>query len=166
MAIVDIIVLSVIGLSCLFGGFRGLMKEALSLAFWIGAAVLASVFSDEAAGYLTGTIDNPVMRRIAAFVLIFVVTVFTGGIISNLLSKLMSAAGLGGVDRMLGALFGIIRGIVIVTVVVMLTAQLDSTREAYGQSILMPYIMVLAQFFQDLFGLAPEAVDVATAAAA
>jgi uncharacterized membrane protein required for colicin V production len=53
-------------------------------------------------------------------------------------------------------LFGIIRGVVIVTVVVMLTAQLDYTREMYGQSILVPYIMVLADFFQNLFGLAAE----------
>lgn len=158
MAIVDIIVLSIIGLSCAFGGFRGLVKEALSLAFWIGAAVLASLFSDEAAVHLVSSIDNPALRRVAAFVLIFVVTVFIGGLLSNLFSKLMSRAGLGGVDRMLGALFGIIRGVVIVTVVVMMTSQLEFTREVYGQSILMPYIMVLAEFFQNLFGLTADPV--------
>lgn len=153
MAIVDIIILGVVLLSCLFGAFRGLIKEALSLAFWIGAAVLASVFSDAVALRLSNVIDTPVLRQIAAFVLIFVFTVFAGGLISNLISKLMSRAGLGGVDRALGAIFGIIRGVVIVTVVVMLTAQLQVTRELYGESILMPYIMVLADFFQDLFGL-------------
>ena len=158
MAIVDIIVLSIIGLSCIFGAFRGLVKEALSLAFWIGAAVLGSLFSDEAAVHLGSSIDNPALRRVAAFVLIFVVTVFIGGLLSNLFSRLMSKAGLGGVDRMLGALFGIFRGVVIVTVVVMMTLQLEVTRELYGQSILMPYIMVLAEFFQNLFGLTAEPV--------
>lgn len=157
MAIVDLIILGIILLSCLFGAFRGLVKEALSLAFWIGAAILASVFSGAVAAHLTGIIDTPVLRQVAAFVLIFVFTVFAGGLISNGISRLMSKAGLGGVDRMLGALFGIIRGVVIVTIVVMLTAGLEVTRELYGESMLMPYIMVLADFFQDLFGLEPAA---------
>jgi membrane protein required for colicin V production len=138
-----------------FGAFRGLVKEALSLAFWIGAAVLASLLDDTVATQLGELVANPTARRMTAFVLIFVVTVFAGGLISNLLSKLTSRAGLGGTDRMLGALFGIIRGVVIVTVVVMLTAQLEVAliREAYGESFLVPYIMMLAGMFQDMFGL-------------
>jgi membrane protein required for colicin V production len=153
VAVVDIIILAIIGVSALLGVFRGLVKEALSLAFWIGAAVLASLFSDALAAQLAGTIDNPIARQVAAFILIFVFTVFAGGLISNLISKLMSKAGLGGVDRALGALFGIIRGVVIVTVIVMLTGELEFTRGIYGDSILTPYIMVLADFFLDLFGM-------------
>jgi membrane protein required for colicin V production len=159
VGIVDLIVLGIILLSCLFGAFRGLVKEALSLAFWIGAAILASVFSAGVAAQLTGVIDTPVLRQVAAFVLIFIFTVFAGGLISNGISKLMSRAGLGGIDRTLGALFGIIRGVVIVTVVVMLTAGLELTREIYGESILMPYLMVLADFFQELFGIEPAAMQ-------
>jgi membrane protein required for colicin V production len=161
VAVVDIIILAIIGVSCLLGVFRGLVKEALSLAFWIGAAILASVFSGALAAQLAGTIDNPIARQVAAFILIFVFTVFAGGLISNLISKLMSRAGLGGVDRGLGALFGIIRGVVIVTVIVMLTAQLEMTRAIYGESILTPYIMVLADFFLNLFGMEPpQAPDI------
>lgn len=166
MAVVDLIILGIIGISCLLGVFRGLVKEALSLAFWIGAAILASVFSDAAALQMAGFIDNPILRQITAFVLIFVFTVFAGGLLSNLISKLMSKAGLGGVDRALGALFGIIRGVVIVTVIVMLTVQLEMTREIYGESNLTPYIMVLADFFLDLFGMeAPAEPSGAPAAA-
>jgi membrane protein required for colicin V production len=156
LAIVDIIVLGIVTLSCAFGGFRGLVKEALSLAFWIAAAVLGVLFSDDAAIYVAGSIENPVFKQAAGFVVVFVVTVIVGAIISNLCSKLMSAVGLGGVDRMLGALFGIIRGLVIVTVMVMLTAPLEFTRELYGQSILLPYFLVMADFFQGLFGLGAE----------
>lgn len=161
MGIVDLIILGIVLLSCLFGAFRGLVKEALSLAFWIGAAVLASVFNDALALRLAFISDSPVVRQIAAFILIFVFTVFAGGLLSNLISKLMSRAGLGGVDRALGALFGIIRGLVIVTIIVMLTVRLPVTREPYGESILMPYIMVLADLFEDLFGLAAEAAPAA-----
>jgi membrane protein required for colicin V production len=154
MAIADIIILAVIGLSLLFGGFRGLVKEALALGFWIAAAVLASVFNVRAAGLFAGLISNPAVQRIAAFIVIFVVTVFTGGLISNLISRLTTAAGLGGVDRGLGALFGIVRGVVIVTLVVMLTAQFEITRVWYGESRLVPYALVLAEYFQNLLAAA------------
>jgi membrane protein required for colicin V production len=155
MAVVDLIILGIILVSCLLGIFRGLVKEALSLVFWIGAAILASVFSGVLAARLAGLIDSQVLRQITAFVLIFVFTVFAGGLISNLISRLMSKAGLGGVDRALGALFGIIRGVVIVTVIVALTAPLEITREIYGESILTPYIMELADFSLGLFGVEP-----------
>lgn len=155
MAIVDIIVLSVVLLSLVFGGFRGLVKEALSLAFWVIAAVLASMFSIQAGQTVFGTlISSPVLQRVAGFLLVFVVTVFVGGLVSNGISKLMSKAGLGGVDRALGALFGIIRGVVIVTLVVAVTAQMEWTRGWYDQSTLVPFLLVLAQYFQNLLGLA------------
>jgi len=154
MAIVDIIVFSVVLLSLVFGGFRGLVKEALSLAFWVIAAVLASMFSIQAGVAVFGTlISSPALQRVAGFLLVFVVTVFAGGLLSNVLSKLMSKAGLGGVDRALGALFGIIRGVVIVTLVVAVTAQMEWARGWYDQSTLVPYLLVLAQYFQNLLGL-------------
>jgi membrane protein required for colicin V production len=145
--------------SCLFGAFRGLVKEALSLAFWIGAAVLANLF-DEQLGQRLDFVDNTALRPLVAFVIIFIVTVFAGGLVSNLISGLMSRAGLGGTDRVLGALFGIIRGVVIVTLIVMFTAGLDQTRELYGQSMLMPYVIVLTELFQSMFGLTPDVIDV------
>lgn len=155
MAIVDIIVLSVVLLSLVLGGFRGLVKEALSLAFWVIAAVLASMFSIQAGQAVFGTfISSPALQRVAGFLLVFVVTVFAGGLVSNGVSKLMSKAGLGGADRALGALFGIIRGVVIVTLVVAVTAQMEWARGWYDQSTLVPYLLVLAQYFQNLLGLA------------
>jgi len=155
MAIVDIIVLSVVLLSLVLGGFRGLVKEALSLAFWVIAAVLASMFSIQAGQAVFGTfISSPALQRVAGFLLVFVVTVFAGGLVSNGISKLMSKAGLGGADRALGALFGIIRGVVIVTLVVAVTAQMEWARGWYDQSTLVPYLLVLAQYFQNLLGFA------------
>lgn len=153
MAAVDSIILVVIGLSLIFGGFRGLVKEALSLTFWVLAVVLASMFNEQAAEQFSGLVNNPGVRRVIAFVLIFIATVFGGGLLSNLISRLTSAAGLGTPDRALGALFGIVRGIVIVTLVVMLTAQLEVTRDWYSESRLVPYALILAEHFQDVLGL-------------
>jgi membrane protein required for colicin V production len=154
---VDIIVLGIIALSCLFGGLRGLVKEAFSLVSWIAAVVLASMFSAELADMMTGLIDTASVRKIAAFVLIFVASVFAGALLSNLISSATSAVGLGAVDRALGAVFGIIRGVVIVTVVVMLTSQMEITGEIYSTSILVPYLMIVAEHLREFFNLSMAA---------
>ena len=158
MAAVDVIVLSMILISCMFGIFRGLIKEALSLFFWVAAAVLAALYSPLLAQSLAFVSENPTVRRMAAFALIFIGTVFGGALINNLIAKITAAAGLRGVDRSLGALFGIIRGVVIVTLVVMLTAGFEFTGPWYGESLSIPYIMVLADYFRQLLGMTPEAV--------
>ena len=158
MAAVDVIVLSIILISCMFGIFRGLIKEALSLFFWVAAAVLAALYSPLLAQSLAFVSENPTVRRMAAFALIFIGTVFGGALINNLIAKITAAAGLRGVDRSLGALFGIIRGVVIVTLVVMLTTGFEFTGPWYGESLSIPYIMVLADYFRQLLGMTPEAV--------
>jgi len=159
MTIVDIIIAAVIALSLVFGALRGLVKEALSLSFWVVAAVLASVFSAQAGQQLwSWALATEPLQRIAGFATIFIVTVFVGGILSNLVSALMNKAGLGGADRALGALFGIIRGIVLVLLVVVFTAELEFTRSWYEQSLLVPYLQATAAYFLELLGLAPDAV--------
>lgn len=159
MATVDIFVLLIIGVSCLLGIFRGLIKEALSLVFWIGAIIAAGVFSTTAGAWLSDFIVNPMLQRVAAFVLIFIVVVFVGGLISNGISSLLSEAGLGAADRALGALFGIVRGVVIITVIVMLTSRFSFTQQFYGQSQAMPYVMAMADWLQDRLGITPDGIE-------
>jgi membrane protein required for colicin V production len=158
MAVADIIVLATIGISFLFGLWRGLVKEALSLAFWIGAVILAGMFSAQLSVKLSRWIENPALQQAAAFVIIFIGTVFAGGLISNMVSRLTSAVGLKAADRGLGGLFGIFRGVVIVTVVVMLTVQfVDAAKPWYEDSRTVPYLLVLGEYFQDLLGLSQVA---------
>lgn len=159
MATVDLLVLLIIGVSCLLGIFRGLIKEALSLVFWIGSIIAAGMFSTTAGRWLSGLIVSPMLQRVAAFVLIFVVLVFVGGLISNGISKLLSEAGLGAADRTLGALFGIVRGVVIITVIVMLTSRFSFTQQFYSQSQSMPYVMTMANWLQDRLGISPDGIE-------
>lgn len=159
MSAVDIVVLLIIGVSCLLGIFRGLIKEALSLVFWIGAIIAAGFFSSTAGSWLSDFIANPMLQRVAAFVLIFVVVVFVGGLISNGISALLSEAGLGAADRALGALFGIVRGVVIITVIVMLTSRFSFTQQFYSQSQSMPYVMTMADWLQDRLGITHDGIE-------
>lgn len=158
MALTDIIVLGTIGVSLLFGAWRGLVKEALALAFWIAAVVLAFMFNAALEPRLGWISDSAAIRRVAASALIFVGTVFAGGIISTLASKLFSAVGLKAADRGLGALFGVIRGVVVVTLVVALTAGFEPVRPYYSEARTVPYLMVLAERFQALFGLELQSI--------
>lgn len=159
LAAVDIFILFVIGVSCLLGVFRGLIKEALSLVFWIGAIIAAGVFSTMAGSWLSGFIDSPMLQRVAAFVLIFVVVVFVGGLIGNGISRLLSVAGLGAADRALGAMFGVVRGVVIITVIVMLTARFSFTQQFYSESQAMPYVMTMATWLQERLGITPDSLE-------
>lgn len=148
----DLIIIGVIGISFLFGAWRGLVKEALSLACWIAAAVLATLYNAALAPRLDWISDNPAVRRVAAAALIFVGTVFAGGIVSNLVSRLASAAGLKAADRGLGAVFGLVRGIVVVTLVIVFTADFEPLQSHYSNARTVPYLMVLADSFQSLLG--------------
>jgi membrane protein required for colicin V production len=136
------------------GLWRGLVKEALSLAFWIGAVIAAGLFYPQAAQWLSRYLSNPVLQQVAGFVLIFIGVILVGSLLSSLLSKLFSAVGLAATDRALGGLFGIVRGVVIVTVIVMLTRQLPPAQQFYQESVVMPYIELCANYLQEWFDLA------------
>lgn len=155
MASVDIVILLIIGTSCLIGVFRGLIKEALSLVFWVVAIVAGSLLSGKVGSLLSGTITSPMLQKIVAFVLIFILTVFVGGLISTGISRLMSKAGLSAADHSLGALFGIIRGLVVVTIIVMLTSRFGFTQKYYNNSLVVPHIKVVADLLEKLLDMAP-----------
>jgi membrane protein required for colicin V production len=161
MAVIDIVFLVIIALSCIMGGFRGLVKEAFSLATWIGAIVIGTLLYEPMAGLLTGIIDNSSLRNLSAFAILFVLTILIGTIISNLMKKLMQAAGLGGADRVLGALFGILRGLIIISLIVLVTTRFDFTSNWYEGSFMVPYVLLLIDYLQQLFNNAEENTDVA-----
>ena len=66
---------------------------------------------------------------------------------------------LGAADRALGAMFGLVRGVAIVTVVVMLTARLSFTQQVYSESQAMPYVMTMADWLQDRLGITPASLE-------
>lgn len=157
MAEVDIVFLAVIALSLLAGVLRGFVKEAISLASWVAAFIIAALLSPQLADGMDAVIANPSLRRLAAFAILFVATVFVGALIGNLVSKLTSAAGLGGTDRVLGGLFGVLRGVLVIVLIVLLTQPFEFTRAWYQESLLVPYAVAFSEYLQDLFEGMPVA---------
>jgi membrane protein required for colicin V production len=121
----DWVFLAVMVASFLLGAWRGLVYEVLSVFSWVAAFILAQWFAPQIAALLPmGDAPEPV-RYAAAFVLVLIGVVVIGALAAWLTKKLVEAVGLRPVDRTLGAIFGLLRGAVLllaVAVVVNLTS--------------------------------------------
>ncbi len=119
MTAFDYAVLTVIAASVLLGLWRGVVSEILALAAWVAAFFVARAAASEVAAWLTGQIAEPGMRLAAAYVLIFVGVLLLFAIARMLISLMLKAVGLGLLDRLLGAAFGVLRGVLVVWVAVL-----------------------------------------------
>ena len=113
----DYLVIGIIALSGLIAFFRGFIQEILSLVLWITAFAAAMLLNAYLDPYFIDYIDNPEIRRILTIVTVFVGIIFLGGLIIKLLRGLVHWSGMGGLDRLLGVLFGFIRGMLLVVVI-------------------------------------------------
>jgi len=144
MAAIDWILVAVLAASMLLGAWRGLVYEVLSVMGWIAAFVLAQWFAPDVAEKLPMQNSGETLRYAAAFVLVFIVSVFVAGLISALMKKIISVVGLRPVDRILGATFGLFRGLILLlafSVVVHTTALQESDwwLESQGGPMLMNF---------------------------
>lgn len=110
MAALDWIFCAVLLVSVLLGAWRGLVFEVLSLLSWLVALVAARYFAIDMALLLPMQGSSDGLRYAAGFVLVFVAVLLVGSLIAVVSKKLMTSVGLRPVDRVLGALFGSLRG--------------------------------------------------------
>ncbi|MFN7477034.1 MAG: CvpA family protein [Burkholderiales bacterium] len=143
MTWVDYAIVAIVLLSMLLGGLRGLVRELLSLAGWVLAVVFALWLGSDVAQSLPQDWD-PLARLALGSLLVFVATVFAAGLLGSLLGRLLKAAGLGGTDRALGALFGLCRGLLAVIVLSLIASFTQlSTQPVWKQSVLLPGVTAL-----------------------
>jgi len=116
LPVLDWIFAAVLLLSVALGAWRGLVYEVLSLINWVVAFVLAQWLAHDVSGYLPISGTSESVRYAAGFVLVFVVAMLLGGLIAVLIKKLTTAVGLRPVDRVLGAVFGLTRGVLLLLV--------------------------------------------------
>ena len=113
MTALDYAFVGLLALSTAWGVWRGLVREVISLAGWVLAFIAANFLAEPLADALTGFISNPDLRAIVAFVAIFVVVLTLVTLAAIALSKALKSTGLRGLDRTLGGLFGLARGVLI-----------------------------------------------------
>ena len=139
----DIIIIAIVLFSALISLFRGFVREALSLVSWVLAFWFALNFGHPLSDLLANYIKSPTLRMGAAFGGIFVVVLLACGIINFIISTLVDKTGLSGTDRLLGVVFGLIRGVLLVAAL-LLVARLTTPMadEAWWKS------SALIQYFE------------------
>ena len=142
---IDIAIMTIIALSCLFGLWRGLIKEVFSLVTWVAALIIARVYSGSLAPLFSGTFEGETTRYVAAFAVLFLATIIVGALINHLLSKLLTIAGLKLTDRLLGGVFGIARGGIIVMLGIFVCTSFFSGSSSWQESRLIPYGVVMIE---------------------
>jgi len=127
----DYAVLGVLGASLLLGLWRGVVSEVLALAAWIVGFLAARAYAGEAAALYGRWLADATWRYAAGFatVVIGVLVVFAVGRLA--LSLLLRAVGLGLIDRLLGAAFGVLRGVAMAVVAVLLGGMTALPKEAW-----------------------------------
>jgi len=134
----DIAVVVLLAICAVLGFWRGFVSEVLAIAAWVVAIVLARLFTVPLAQQMI-FIDGELLRQAVAFLAILIGTLMAGGLVRWILRELLKAAGLGAADRLLGAGFGVVKGLVIALVVV-LVGGLTGVSQAtwWRQAVLTP----------------------------
>ncbi|MEO6799721.1 MAG: CvpA family protein [Rhodanobacter sp.] len=141
----DGIILAIIGLSLLIGLMRGLVAEVLSLVIWVAAFVVATLFGPAVATLFDNVISLSVARISLGYAICFIGVLLIGALVRFAARRLIWSTGLSGIDRLLGLLFGFVRGVLIVTVAVFLVGLTAMTRESWWQhSTLLPQFQATA----------------------
>lgn len=131
MTTFDLIFLAVLSLSALLGVWRGLVGEIFSLLGWIAAIAVARQFAQQLAPKLSGLATAPWAQLALAFVVIVVLVLVVLALLRFLVRELLSVVGLGVMDRLAGAVFGVVRGVLIGVIVVGLAGFSSFPREPW-----------------------------------
>jgi len=126
----DFGVLSVLVVSVAISLLHGLAREMVSLGVWIGGFVLSTLFGGQVASMLPQSL-SPLLSALMGFLIVFGVVLVIGWIVGLALSSAVRASGLGPADRALGSVFGLVRGLIIVVVVVLLAGLTPIPREPF-----------------------------------
>lgn len=147
---VDYTFIGIVVLSLLVGVWRGLVREALSLAALIAAFLVSGLYGPDVTRWLTSAINSPLARSASAHILVFVAVLLLGALLTWAVSRLVDAAGLTSVNRLFGAGFGVLRGLLILVAFV-LVARMTTLRDepVLQASMLRPLLDPLATTLQE-----------------
>jgi membrane protein required for colicin V production len=135
----DFAVLGIIILSTLISLIRGFIKEAISLATWVVAIWVALKYTPFVASQLVELVDVPSLRLGIAGVILFISTLIVGALVNYIIGQLVEKTGFSGTDRTLGAVFGALRGVLVVALIVILAALTPIPQDPWWkQSHLLP----------------------------
>src|SRR3990167_4646367 len=126
----DYAVLTIIGLSIIFSVMRGMLREVLAILGWVAAFYVGRTYTDQILPMMPVDIPTESLRVLAAFLVLFLATLLLTSLLGIALSAIIRKVGLGWLNRLLGAMFGVIRGLLIVCVLVFLAGLTSVPQDA------------------------------------
>jgi membrane protein required for colicin V production len=148
----DWVIILVLLISSVISLKRGFIKEALSLSVWVAAFIIATLFSPHLVPHFEAYASTPSAQQMAAFSTLFIVSLLLGSALSYLLASLVKVAGLSNADRVLGVIFGLARGVLIILAVVLyvpIVVPIDQDNW-WMESSLIPHFLSMEEGFHEL----------------
>ena len=151
MSWVDLLIIAIIIISALISLVRGFVKESLSLASWIFAGFIALRYFTPLADLLVPYIESPTIRTGSGFAILFVCSLIIGAIVNYMASQAVTKTGLTGTDKSLGVVFGAARGLLIVTMLVLLAGLTPMPSEPWwNDSAMIEFFSEMANWIKDI----------------
>jgi membrane protein required for colicin V production len=149
----DYVIIALLVFSSIAGLMRGLLREIISLVTWLAAVVLAWQYSGLIEPYLGGALSGEAVRPWAARAIIFIAVLLIGGAVGAIVTRFTRLSIFSGTDRLLGFVFGLLRGVVALGLLAMLCHAVRLDEEPwYRASTLAPYAEKAGNVLRSLVG--------------
>lgn len=154
MTIFDYVVIGIVGLSLLFGLWRGVVGEVLALIAWVVGIMAAVEFGTQTGHFLFAGLTDPAIRTLAGCVAIFVGVLVAMALVRMVARSMVKALGLSVSDRLLGMVFGLARGALIIMVLVGLGGMTAAPKQSWWKEATLAQpletaVMVARQWLPD-----------------
>jgi membrane protein required for colicin V production len=158
MPIIDILIAVAIVISVIVGIVRGFVKEAISIAALLIAIWAALYFGPRVGDISDSWISSEDLQAWFGRILVFAVILSIGGLLGWGISKLVRLSVLSGMDRLAGAIFGAVRGVLLVALFVLggQFAGFDND-DWWRRSVLMPHLEIVADWIKIM---APQGYEI------
>lgn len=135
--VADVFIIITILASTAIGIYRGFIREFLTIITWIVASFVAYMYGKEL-GEQMFFLDDPYAKEIVGMIAVFLGVVFIGFLLKVIICKIAKITGVSKVDRVTGALFGALRGCIIIVLVLYVSSKNITNQEWYKQSKFLP----------------------------
>ncbi len=141
----DVIFVVVILVSTGFAVTKGLAREIISLVALIGGLILAAFYYPWVAAFFSEFTRTEVLANLIGFTILFVGALIVGAVAALLVNRLVKMASLEWIDRVLGGLYGFLRGWAVSSIIILALIAFPVRPNAVARSYLAPYLLAGAR---------------------
>jgi len=156
MNVIDYVVISLMLISISVGVLRGAIREVMNIAGWVLAFIFAHSFAANLAPHFSDWVGEPLARTVLAWLGIFLVALILSALVASLLSEVVKKLGLSALDRSVGAMIGVARGLLVLLAFTLAAGLSKIPQQAtWKEAALTPYLEVAALYAR---GVLPDSI--------